>query len=225
MDCFEALLLCGHVVGMPDLFLFCQIQFQGSCFSGTWRWHQGWGAIARKGKMQNTLEAELGKNRSDLKTQDHLVLDYITITSQQKGGTIARKEKMQNACWGKTFPATRQGFKPPALWIWMVFICNQGKLFYQNRKIQRAWAQNIFEMGSMFMWATDCEILGSKSGQGLTNQRAEDTNSNWFCQGWGSTLYPCRANQISRQWCQQHWISNILRLKKLEDGNAGYKVH
>ena len=67
--------------------------------------------------MQNTLEAELGKNRSDLKTQDHLVLDHITITSQQKGGTIARKEKIQNACWGKTFPATRQGFKPPALCI------------------------------------------------------------------------------------------------------------
>ena len=67
--------------------------------------------------MQNTLEAELGKNRSDLKTQDHLVLDHITIISQQKGGIIARKEKIQNASWGKKFPATRQGFKPPALWI------------------------------------------------------------------------------------------------------------
>ena len=134
LDCFEALLLCGHVVGMPDLFLFCQIQFQGSCFSSTWRWHHGWGAIARKGKMQNTLEAELGKNRSDLKTQDHLVLDHITITSQQKGGTIARKEKIQNASWGKTSPATRQGFKPPALWIWMVFICNQGKLVLSEQE-------------------------------------------------------------------------------------------
>ena len=41
---------------------------------------------------------------------------------------------MQNASWGKTSPATRQGFKPPALWIWMVFICNQGKLVLSEQE-------------------------------------------------------------------------------------------
>ena len=35
---------------------------------------------------------------------------------------------------GKTSPATRQGFKPPALWIWMVFICNQGKLVLSEQE-------------------------------------------------------------------------------------------
>ena len=64
--------------------------------------------------MQNTLEAELGKNRSDLKTQDHLVLDHITITSQQKGGTIARKEKIQNASWKKKLPSQEARFQAPS---------------------------------------------------------------------------------------------------------------
>ena len=88
--------------------------------------------------MQNTLEAELGKNRSDLKTQDHLVLDHITITSQQKGGTIARKEKIQNASWGKP-PRPRGKVSSPqhSGSEWFSFVI-RGNLFYQNRKIQRA---------------------------------------------------------------------------------------
>ena len=83
---------------------------------------------------------------------------------------------------GKNVPGHEARFQAPSTLdlngFHLLSFVIRGNLFYQNRRYRGPEPKTYFKMGSMFMWPTDCEILGSKSGQGLTNQRAEDTNSN-----------------------------------------------